>query len=105
MNSLHTVTRDNPDDCYASFASVWPDHGDFRSSPVNGHSQDRRACLKGAMNGSRPVLFDQGIGDRKQRCRDVNSKRPGGLQVDYEFQPCGLLEREITGLLTLYDAI
>jgi hypothetical protein len=31
-----------------SFASVWPDHGDFRSTPVNGHAQDRRACLKGA---------------------------------------------------------
>jgi hypothetical protein len=26
----------------------------FRSTPVNGHSQDRRACLKGAMN--RPWL-------------------------------------------------
>src|SRR6185295_17248197 len=24
------------------------DHGDFRSTPVNGHSQDRRECLKGA---------------------------------------------------------
>jgi hypothetical protein len=23
-----------------SFASVWADHGDFRSTPVNGHSQD-----------------------------------------------------------------
>ena len=34
--------------CIASFASVWPDHGDFRSTPVNGHSRDRRACLKGA---------------------------------------------------------
>jgi len=31
-----------------SIASVWPDHGDFRSTPVNGHSQDRRGCLKGA---------------------------------------------------------
>ena len=29
-----------------SFVSVWPDHGDFRSTPANGHSQDRRACLK-----------------------------------------------------------
>src|SRR5437870_400701 len=28
------------------FASVWPDHGDFRPTPVNGQSQDRRACLK-----------------------------------------------------------
>ena len=27
---------------------VWPDHGDFRPTPVNGHSQDGRACLKGA---------------------------------------------------------
>ncbi len=38
--------------CNGSFASVGPDHGDFRSTPVNGHSQDRRACLKGANNGS-----------------------------------------------------
>ena len=30
------------------------DHGDFRSTPVNGHFQDRRACLKGARTGSRP---------------------------------------------------
>jgi hypothetical protein len=33
-----------------SFASVWPDHGDFRSTPVTGHSQNGRACLKGANN-------------------------------------------------------
>src|SRR5882724_8989676 len=26
--------------------------GALRSTPVNGHSQDRRACLKGANNGS-----------------------------------------------------
>jgi hypothetical protein len=30
-----------------SFASVWPDHGDFRSTLANGHSH-RRACLEGA---------------------------------------------------------
>jgi hypothetical protein len=29
-----------------SFPTVWPDHGDFRTTPVNGHSQDRPACLK-----------------------------------------------------------
>jgi hypothetical protein len=34
-----------------SKASGWPDHGDFRSTPVSGHSQDRRACLKGASFG------------------------------------------------------
>src|SRR5258705_5464809 len=26
----------------------WPDHDDFRSTPVNGHAQDSRACLRGA---------------------------------------------------------
>jgi hypothetical protein len=38
-----------------SFASVWPNHGDFRSTPVNGHSQDRRACLKGANRRHREI--------------------------------------------------
>src|SRR4029450_5350055 len=28
-----------------SIASVWPDHGDFRYTPVNGPPQDGRACL------------------------------------------------------------
>jgi hypothetical protein len=37
-----------------SFASVWPDHCDFRSTPVNGHLQAGRACPKGAMNGHGP---------------------------------------------------
>jgi hypothetical protein len=40
-----------PDVRIGSFASVWPDYGDFRSTPVNGHPQDSRACLKGAISG------------------------------------------------------
>jgi hypothetical protein len=54
---------DNSADAYdvraGSFASVWPDYGDFRSTPVNGHSQDRRACLKGATirHPSRPEIL------------------------------------------------
>ncbi|WP_156952005.1 YdeI/OmpD-associated family protein [Bradyrhizobium sp. WSM1743] len=36
---------------YGSSASVLPDHGDFRSTPVNGPSQDRRARLKGHRSG------------------------------------------------------
>ena len=39
------------------FASVWPDHGDFRPNPVNGHFQDRQACLKGAKTGSAHSLY------------------------------------------------
>jgi hypothetical protein len=31
--------------------AVLPDDGDFRTIPVNGHSQDRRACLKVANAG------------------------------------------------------
>jgi hypothetical protein len=37
-----------------SLASIWRDYGDFRSTPVNGHSQDRRACVKGANRRHRP---------------------------------------------------
>ncbi len=47
------------DVAFGSFASVWPDYGDFRSTPVNGHSQDRQACLKGATirHPSRPEIL------------------------------------------------
>ena len=49
-----------------SFASVRTDRGDFRSTPVNGHSQNRRACLKGAITGlmrrSRVPPFDHLVG-------------------------------------------
>jgi hypothetical protein len=39
------------DVAFGSIALVRPDIGDFRSISVNGHSQDRRACLKGAKIG------------------------------------------------------
>ena len=58
-----------------SFASVWPDHGDFRSTPVNVHSQDRRACLKGATSrhrrsvlGSSSTPENSSGPDRKPSC-------------------------------------
>jgi hypothetical protein len=35
-----------------SIAPVLPDSGDFRSTPVNGHSYARQACLKSANTGS-----------------------------------------------------
>ena len=42
-------------------------HGDFRSTPVNGHSQDRRACLKGANAQSRCA---------PARCAGARTERP-----------------------------
>src|SRR6266487_2668334 len=57
---------------------AWPDHGDFRSTLVNGHSQDRRGCLKGARFGfmhryKQLKLFDQfvGAGEPKMRACDL----------------------------------
>jgi hypothetical protein len=52
-----------------SFASVWPNHGDFRSTPVNGHSQDRRACLKSATSGptgAQKTDFDSSAAGRRR---------------------------------------
>ena len=48
----------SPNARFGSFASVWPDHGDFRSTAVNGHLQAGRACLKGAnsSHGTHPEL-------------------------------------------------
>ena len=48
IHSSSGAQRDEVEFHFGSFASVGPDHGDFRSTPVNGHSQDRWACLKGA---------------------------------------------------------
>src|SRR6476659_4953130 len=61
------------DFCYGSFASVWPDHGDFRSTPVNGHSQDRRAGLKGAITGSDRPTYSITLDACQQGRRNVES--------------------------------
>jgi hypothetical protein len=44
---------------------------DFRSTPVNGHSQDRRACLKGASYGrlSTPCLRTLRMGSLYEQLR------------------------------------
>jgi hypothetical protein len=60
-----------------SFASVWPDHGDFRSTPVNGHSQDRRACLKGA-NKRHHALRAVSSGSRSDLPGATDSRRDSG---------------------------
>jgi len=44
-------TVEAPDRC-GSFASVWPDRWDLRSTPVNEHSQGGGMSLKGAKRGS-----------------------------------------------------
>src|SRR5258708_24879922 len=54
-----TSCNARPDHTFGSIASVWLDHGDFRSTPVSGHSQDRRACLKGA-NSWHPTAYPSG---------------------------------------------
>jgi hypothetical protein len=38
---------------YGSIAPVWPAGGGFRSTPLNGHSRDSRACLQGVNDGHR----------------------------------------------------
>ena len=51
-SSAKSSCNARPDHTSGSIASVWPGHGDFRSTPVNGHSQGRRARLKGARRDS-----------------------------------------------------
>ena len=54
MGSHNVTQTGDAMSALGSNASVRPDYGDFRSTPVNGHSQDRRACLKGATFGTQP---------------------------------------------------
>ena len=63
LNSAHADRMSVP----GSVASVWPDHGDFRSAPVNGHSQDRRACLKGARTGPHMPFYEESDATRAAR--------------------------------------
>ena len=37
-------------------------------------------------SGSRLTLFDDLVGARQERRRDIDAKRPCGSQVDYEFE-------------------
>ena len=40
-------------------------------------------------------LFDHLIGTAEQRERDGNAERFSGFQIDYQFDRCGLLHRQI----------
>jgi hypothetical protein len=46
-------------------------------------------------------LFDHLVGAGEQRWRQVDVERPRSFEIDDEFQPSGLLNGEITGLLAL----
>jgi hypothetical protein len=68
-----------------SIASFWSSADYFRSSPGNGHRRGRSPCLKGAKTGlmrhSKKTLFDHLIRARKQRRRNGDAKRFGGLEI------------------------
>src|SRR4029079_11141579 len=46
-------------------------------------------------------LFDQLVGTSRQWKWDSNAERPGGLQVNDQFNFANLLDREVGGLVTL----
>ena len=79
----------------------------FRKKPVrrlwHKKQADRSQAADNApsseMN-SRLSFYDL-VGAGEQRRRQVDVKRPGGFEIDDEFQPSGLLNGEITGLLAL----
>jgi hypothetical protein len=58
-----------------SIASSWPCASQFRSTPINRHSQTQSACLKGAKSGSRSALFNNLVARRSK----VSSAIDGSL--------------------------
>ena len=64
----------------------WPDHDDFRSTPVNGHAQDSRACLRGANRKCSSL-------DRAQANSDSDKIRPAAqTSGNLKAVQCNLLE-------------
>jgi ribosomal protein L27 len=49
-------------------------------------------------------FFDHLVGSPEQRDREGEAERLGGLHVDNQFDPRGLLHRQVGGLLTLENA-
>jgi hypothetical protein len=57
------------------------------------------------MRRSKTVLFDDLVGAGEQRRRHGEAERFGSLQVDDQLKFRGLLNRKITGLFALEDAV
>ena len=53
----------------------------------------------------RETLLDHLVGARKQRHGRVEAQHPGSLEIDDNFEFGGLLDRKITRLFALEDAI
>jgi hypothetical protein len=51
-----------------------------------------------------PPLFDHLVGCDQKVLRDDDVQRLGGLQIDGEFEPVRLLDRQVAGFLALDDA-
>jgi hypothetical protein len=45
------------------------------------------------------VSFDHLVGARKQHGRNIEAKRPGGVEIDHQLEFGRLLHRQISGLL------
>src|SRR5881227_2585700 len=49
-------------------------------------------------------LFDHLVGTGKQRCRDLEPKRPRRFEVDDQLEFCGLLDGKFCGALPIENA-
>jgi hypothetical protein len=48
-----------------------------------------------------PALLDHLIDERKQVCRNVETDRPGGLEIEDEWIPDGQLHRQVAPIVSL----
>jgi hypothetical protein len=75
---------------------------DVRIAPASGPPRVIAVCLRSANSGralaARMQLFDHLVGAGEQRRWHVEAERLGGFQIDDQFEPCRLHDREVGGL-------
>src|SRR5262245_11954022 len=83
----------------------WPSVRHRSASPVTLGVEGEKVPIPDSCAAANATLFDNLIGAREQRRRDVDAERLGRLEIDYKLILGRHLHRQVSRLLALEDAV